>query len=295
MLALLLACCLTAPTEISIDTDTVKLGAIVGFPSGDPRASLSLGAAPQPGLGRSFSRQELIAKVYTAGLPLDDLKLPESVMVRRKSQGLDSAMVAALVQDAFARQFPDADVSILSIDTPDVGVATGPLEITASLPERPDPSAPIFVVLSVRSSGYSRKVFVKTTAVIRKPQPILRTDIAANSEIHADDIEWKLMPMQGHGDHLLSTASLDGMLTKRPLPAGDVLTMDLLYAPLIVHKGDAVTVRATNGGITITAVMRARSAAHMGETIVVEHLSGGGTTSARVVGPKMLVATQGAK
>jgi flagella basal body P-ring formation protein FlgA len=228
-------------------------------------------------------------------MPSEDLQLPESVIVRRKSQGLDSATVAALVQDAFARQFPDADVHILSIDTPEVGVATGALDITASLPERPDPSVPIFVVLNVHSSGYSRKIFVKTTAEIRRPQPVLRTDIAANSEIHDEDIEWKVLPMRGHGDPLQSTANLEGMLTKRPLPAGEVLTGDLFYAPLIVHKGDVVTVRATNGRVAITAVMRARSSAHMGETIVVEHLSGVGFTSARVVGPKMLEATQGAK
>jgi hypothetical protein len=77
------------------------------------------------GLGRSFSRQELIAKVHTAGLPIDDLQLPESVMVRRKSQGLDT-LGRRSRQDAFARQYPDADIRIVSIDTPEVGVATGP-------------------------------------------------------------------------------------------------------------------------------------------------------------------------
>jgi flagella basal body P-ring formation protein FlgA len=295
MIALLLACCLNAPSEVTVDTDTVKLGAIVGFLSGDPRASLPLGAAPQPGLGRSFTRQELIAKVHTAGLPIDDLQLPDSVMVRRKSQGLDSATVAALVQDAFARQYPDADIRIVSIDTPEVGVATGPLEITASLPERPDPSAPIFVVLNVRSAGYSRKVFVKTVAEVRRPQPTLRNDVAANGEIHADDIEWTVLPLHGRGDPLQSSAGLEGMLAKRALPAGEILTGDLLYAPLIVHKGETVTVRATHGAITITAVMRARSSARLGETIVVEHLSSVGFTSARVIGPRLLEATQGAK
>src|SRR5256885_99336 len=105
VIALLLACCLTAPLEVTVDTDTLKLGAIVGFPSGDARASLSLGAAPQPGLGRSFTKQELIAKVHTAGLPIDDLQLPESILVRRKSQGLDSGMVAALIQEAFVKQY----------------------------------------------------------------------------------------------------------------------------------------------------------------------------------------------
>jgi flagella basal body P-ring formation protein FlgA len=295
IIALLLACCLSAPTEVTIDSDTVTLGAIIRFPAGDSRAALNLGAAPQPGLGRSYLRQELIAKVRTSGLAVDDLQLPETVIVRRKSQGLDPAMVSQLVREAFAKQFPDADITILSVDNPDVDLATGSLDVTASLPDHPDPSVPVYVKFDIRSAGYSRKVFVKALAVVRRPQPILRNDIAANSEIHPDDIDWKVMPLRGHDESVFSLDSLTGMLAKRGIPAGEVITGDLLYAPLLVHKGETVTVKASNGGISITAMMRARASAHMGETISVEHLSGAGSTSARVIGPRLLEATQGTK
>jgi len=295
IIALLLACCLSAPTEVTVDNDTVMLGALIRFPSGDARAALSLGASPQPGLGRSYLRQELIAKIRTSGYAADDLQLPETILVRRKSQGLDPATVTTLVREAFAKQFPDADIIILSVDNPDVDLATGELDMTASLPDRPDPSAPVFVKLDIRTSGYSRKVFVKTVAEVRKPQPVLRNDIAANSEIRADDIEWKVIPVRGRVEPFLSIDNLAGMLAKRGIAAGEVITGDLLYAPLLVHKGETVTVKATNGGISITAMMRARASAHLGETISVEHLSGAGSTSARVIGPRLLEATQGTK
>jgi flagella basal body P-ring formation protein FlgA len=295
IIALLLACCLSAPSEITIDSDTVTLGALVHFAPGDARAALFLGSAPQPGIGRSFLKQELIGKVRTAGLPVDDLQLPETVIVRRKSQGLDPAAVTRVVRDAFAKQFPDADITILSIETPDVDLSTGSLEIAASLPDRPDPSAPVFVKLDIRSTGFSRKVFVKTVAEVRKPQPTLRSSIPANAEIHADEIEWKVLQVRGHGEPILSAENLEGMLAKRSLAAGEVITGDILYAPLLVHKGESVTVKATNGGITITALMRARASAHLGETISVEHISGAGSTSARVIGLRLLEATQGAK
>jgi hypothetical protein len=55
-----------------------------------------------------------------------------------------------------------------------------------------------------------------------------------------------------------------------------------------VHKGDSVTVKATAGAVTIAAVMRAKAAGKLGETIPVEHLSGEGTTMARIVGPRTL-------
>ena len=78
------------------------------------------------------------------------------------------------------------------------------------------------------------------------------------------------------------------MLAKRDLEPGQVLTTDLLYTPLYVHKGDSVTVNATAGSVTISATMRAKASGKFGDTIQVEHLSGEGTTTARVVGPRML-------
>jgi flagella basal body P-ring formation protein FlgA len=64
----------------------------------------------------------------------------------------------------------------------------------------------------------------------------------------------------------------------------------MLYSPLLVRKGESVTVKATSGGITIAATMRAKSDARFGDTIPVEHLSGPGSTSARVIGTRTLEA-----
>jgi flagella basal body P-ring formation protein FlgA len=70
------------------------------------------------------------------------------------------------------------------------------------------------------------------------------------------------------------------------------LKSDLLYTPLYVKKGDAVTVRATAGAVTIAATMRAKAAGKLGDTIPVEHLSGEGSTMARIVGPRTLEVSQ---
>ncbi len=78
------------------------------------------------------------------------------------------------------------------------------------------------------------------------------------------------------------------MVAKRDLEPGQVLTADLLYFPLYVRKGDSVTVKTTAGAVTIAATMRAKAAGKLGETIPVEHLSGEGSTVARIVGPRVL-------
>jgi flagella basal body P-ring formation protein FlgA len=58
--------------------------------------------------------------------------------------------------------------------------------------------------------------------------------------------------------------------------------------PCWCEKEESVTVRAQPAGITIAATMRAKSDARFGDTIAVEHLSGPGGTSARVIGTRTL-------
>jgi flagella basal body P-ring formation protein FlgA len=107
-------------------------------------------------------------------------------------------------------------------------------------------------------------------------------------------VEWKPIALQGTRDVVTSLDAIEGMVAKRDLDPGTTLSTDLLYMPVYVHKGDAVTVRATAGNVTVSATMRAKEAGKFGESIVVEHLSGAGTTTARVVGPRTLEAIQGA-
>src|SRR6185436_1324083 len=104
--ALLLACCLAAPADITVDTETLTLGSIIPFPAGDARASIGLGYAPQPGLARRCLKQEITAKIMTAGLKTDDLEIPDSVLIHRKAQILDADQARAAVEQAFARQYP---------------------------------------------------------------------------------------------------------------------------------------------------------------------------------------------
>ena len=280
---LLLACCLAAPAEVVVDTDTISLGALIPFSANDSRASIPFGYAPNPGLSRRIPKYEILAKLNAAGLPVDDLQLPEFILVRRNAAGLDRDQVTRAILDAFTKQYPEANVEILSVELPSLQVGTGALEISAKLPPRFDLASSLFVRLEIRGTSFSRNVFVRTSARIEAEQPVLKNKVAAHSAVQKADIEWKLTPVGAN-----VAGEIEGMLAKRDLEPGQVLTNDLLYTPVYVHKGDSVTVKATAGGITIAATMRAKAAGKFGETIQVEHLSGQGTTMARVTGPRTL-------
>src|SRR3989442_7261801 len=71
---LILTCCLSAPPEVTISTDSITLGQVIPFGGSDPRATISLGYAPNPGLARRFLKDEVLAKIIAAGVLTKELQ-----------------------------------------------------------------------------------------------------------------------------------------------------------------------------------------------------------------------------
>jgi len=281
---LLLLSVLSAPADITIDTDTILLGALIPFADGDPRAAISMGYAPNPGLARRITRIEILNKITLAGKRTDDLQIPDSILVHRRAGSPDRDRVTQAILAALTKRFPDANIDITSVEIPPVQIGTGPVEISATLPARLDPATSIFVRVDLRGTSFVKTIFVRTNVQIETGQAVLNNKVSAHAEVQADDIEWKMAPVRSGA----APGQIDGMLAKRDLEPGQVLTGELLYMPLYVRKGDSVTVKATAGTVTIAATMRAKAGGKLGDVITVEHLSGEGSTTARIVGPRIL-------
>ena len=275
-----------------MNADTLSVGVILPLPASDPRATVGLGYAPNPGLARRITRLEILSKIRAAGMAVDDLQLPETILVHRQAGALDGEQVRQAVLTAFVRQFPGANIEIVSVDTPAAQISTEPVSMTATLPPRFDPNQVVFVRLDVRGRAFAKTVFVRSMARIESVQPVLRNRVAANSEVRAEDVEWKPAPIAGAGKVPGSLDELRGMLAKRDLESGQVLNADLFFMPLYVRRGESVTVKATAGAVTVAATMKAMASGRLGETIAVQHLTGSGSTTARVVGPRTLEAIQ---
>jgi flagella basal body P-ring formation protein FlgA len=289
---MLLALLLTVGTftEIILDGETITVGAVLQLPATDPRAGISLGRAPAPGLARRIPNHEIVARIQASGLSSEGLEIPESILIRRRAQPLDKEQVRRAVMDAFVRRFPGAQIELVEVNAPAVDVVAGAVTVDAYLPPRFDPSLPVFVRLEIRGQSFYRTAFVRVTARIQVLQPVIRMQVAAHSEIRSENIEWTMAPMPANAATASSFEELKGMLAKRDLESGQVLTEGVLYRPLYVHKGETVVVRATSGAVEIAATMRAKTAGRLGETVTVEHLNGGGSVTARVVGPRTLEA-----
>src|SRR5262249_46657970 len=145
------------------------------------------------------SRQEIVARIQAAGLSQDGLEFPESILVHRRSVSLNAEQVKQAVLTAFLRQFPTANVDLVSIQVPPTEVGTGEVAISAALPARFDPAQPVFVRVDIRTAAFNRTLFIRTVVKIETMQPVVRTHIASNSELKREDVEFRPALLEGNG------------------------------------------------------------------------------------------------
>jgi flagella basal body P-ring formation protein FlgA len=87
---------------------------------------------------------------------------------------------------------------------------------------------------------------------------------------------------EGGADLCYSIDEVVGKETTRAIAAGKALSRDALRAPLLVHRGEVVTVSARSSGIRVRTTARARDDGSLGDLIAVESLQDRATYFARV-------------
>jgi flagella basal body P-ring formation protein FlgA len=91
-------------------------------------------------------------------------------------------------------------------------------------------------------------------------------------------------------DHpfLTDRSEVIGKSAVRPLPADTPLRAAFLKAPLVIKKGDRVTIEARRGGLSIQTYGVTKSSGYVGQIIMVANQESGRELRAKVVGPGLV-------
>lgn len=79
--------------------------------------------------------------------------------------------------------------------------------------------------------------------------------------------------------------AIQGMMVRRPVKTGTMLTPDLLEAPDAIERGDHVIIVAQSGSFSVSSRGKALGNASIGEQVLVENLRSARTLKATVVAP----------
>lgn len=106
--------------------------------------------------------------------------------------------------------------------------------------------------------------------------------------LRAADVEMRRVSMKQLRDRTSQRISrleeIVGLETTRPIRAGQVLSRPMMRQPIVVRRGDSVTVFARAAGIQVRTVGQARENGGRGDLVVVETIEDRQRFTARVVG-----------
>jgi len=271
-----------------VDGEMVRLGDLFSALP-DETADRAVAPAPAPGRTTLFDAAALAQIARDNGLAWSVQSRFDRVMVQRASRPIAAEEIENRIRAALKADGMPEDMSIellnrrLSIDA-----ATGPgpaFDIQSLSYDKRDGA---FVATLAVNAGVDmttpvdvRGIAFRTTRV-----PVLARPLRHGQVIGDDDIAWKDLRAGTLDSNLV--VELDAILGKTPrnsLRAGEPLRRAELMAPVVVAKGNLVTMVLTAPQMMLTAQGRAAENGADGQVIKVENTRSKMTVEAVVVGP----------
>lgn len=271
-----------------IDGNTIMLSDVFsGLPAGKDKA---LGPAPRPGKDMVLNARTLMRIAIALNLSWRPDHAGEQVVLSRAATVINAAMI----EDALMQEMTHKGVSgryqlafngplsemVLPLDMPasvevqSINIRAGQDRFDAQLvaPSKADP------VRSVSVSGAIHRLV---------DVPVLRDTIRNGSVIGKRDIDSITMREVDLGrDTILDEAAIIGMTPRRISFQGKPLKDSELEAPLIVGRGDFVTVTFAHKGMRLTAQGRALENGAKGDIIRITNASTNKNLDALVTGQR---------
>lgn len=259
--------------------------------------------APLPGQVKYLNVREFQDVLLLRGVDLVPLRMTGAAQVTIERPSSDSApaqsgaalglggqwqrQIAAAVEDHLRRQCPneatwrvsvalrDDQVALLSRATALTGVSGG---------RPPWHGSQQFQVAMETADG---PVFFNVATQVESVPPVLiaaRT-LPRGTIIQAGDVRLVAADSsQVPRDACRTLDEVVGAETVRAIPQGEVIGSPSVRAPILVRRGDAVTVFARAAGVQVRTIARARADAALGDLVALESPLDGSVFVARIIG-----------
>lgn len=275
--------------DVTVNAGVVRLGDI--FSGVDKYADRVVAYAPRPG-GRAVFDARWLSRVANAyKLDWRPGSIAERVVIERASQVVTKSDIEDLLQQ---RQIDDGgDPSSralvsnrsLRLHLPiDESNAAGPLLGVEQMSI--DPGTGRFTAVVAWGNGADERIRVAGRIERMTQVPVLANRIMRGEVIGEADIAWQSLP-----DARLPRATLTdveqivGMAAKRSLTAGSPVAANDVRRPLLINRGETVTMTLSTPVMQLTAKGRALQHGSEGDTIRISNLQTNTVIDAVVTGP----------
>lgn len=229
----------------------------------------------------SGSNQVVVLAAGEPAAPSDDNR-PSASLIRRGERIVAQAITAFLNQQVGGHHawqvevhLTDAQIRALPADERKVSVRGGQAPWTGIQQFQvmvDEPTQPASFVVEAHVSQLL-------------PVVVAMRAIGRGETIGPDDVQLQRPPADSPRTDVVHTLEdVVGLEAAQSIPAGTLLQKSMVRSPLLVRRGEVITVYARASGIRVRATARARENGSLGDLITVESLADRRTYTARVCG-----------
>jgi flagella basal body P-ring formation protein FlgA len=285
--------------QVSLSQENITLGDIAQIsyplPEGEKVAELTeLGVLSPSQPERVITAQEIYNRLCARGIPQLDYIYFSGAMecrVRLQGQWVSVVQLEGEIGDEIRERFEFIKRLEVRLASPEQVFLPDGCEYRISLPTSFNPWGSITAQLDILSPEGEvvnklplRLEIQAFRNVVRARANLKRGEVIDASSVYVVEEVLDYQNFKALDD----PTKVVGKVAKRNINQGELITPSSFEEEALVQRGDLVTMVARNGGITVTALGKARSDGALGEVIIVENLDSRKRVQGRVVGERMV-------
>ena len=287
------------PPQVSIEGAMMTLGQVADI-SGDDELlveklrQFKLGSAPVPGSSVVLTKELLVMRLASLGSAVSGIvwQMPETVTVTTRFQTikgqvlLDKAIGAA--EERAGRSISSGEISIAPTgigNVQDVVIPVGNIEITSDVPYGIHYNTPTTITVIVSVNGkVVHKINLRLDVKLYQQVVVSASSISLGEILTADKLRYERMDTGRMGSgYFTDVSKVLGLMTRRALTPGMVVTEAMVNKPSLIKRGNIVTIIARMGGMEVTGSGQAMQDGSEGQLIRVQNISSTKIVSAKVL------------
>jgi flagella basal body P-ring formation protein FlgA len=276
----------TLKTLSSVNDDVIRLADL--FDGVDKNADVVLGNAPLPGKDVVLGARALKRVALAYDVKWEPQSLSEQIVVRRAAHTIGAAAMQDRIKETLAARGV-GDRFAVTLSNPSASIV-----LPASLPDTVEvvdlsytPGRDVFSATLAAPSAANPVQTLRVSGLIEHSAevPVLRNPMRMGDVISSADIDWADAPSRTlMPDTILDADDLVGKTPVRQIVAGAPIRDNDIKAPLVVGRGEQITILYQFGSMQMTAKGKAMQNGAAGDMIRVVNLSSNRSLTGEVTG-----------
>lgn len=274
-----------------IDGDTLKLGDI--FDGITRNADYVIGPAPQPGQDMVLNARTLYRIAVALDLPWRPKSSSDKIVIRREATVVPYGTIENALKKELSTKGVNGNFSVsLTNGKPTIVLPQNLPENVEISSFNYDTQKDYFQASLVAPSldNPVKKILVSGFVERLVSVPVLRNNMQNGSIIGKHDIDMIEVPQKSlQHNVVMDQEKLIGMTPRRIAYGGKIILAGTLQRPLLVERGEKVTISFEEGPLVLTAKGKAMQAGAKGDLIRVKNINSSRAVDAYITGENQVV------